>query len=242
MKAKDITRGFFSAPPSTNEPVEHPTWLANIRQMFVPEDISHMRPQGIDLSSYDNVKALATSIYGQVATGNMPHGRTWSEAWNQTFLNWIKDGCPRGVPQPAEMLTASLKKDAKSATRVRKDINTLTEDEWAKVVKAFEGIMALDTSDPNSYFVQAGYHWYPLPYTYCMHHAPGYNPWHRAQMFAFEDALRSIEGCEDVTLPYWDKGIGRFTLDRPSVFLSLICQPPTRRSAVTFSHPYRPYA
>lgn len=28
--------------------------------------------------------------------------------------------------------------------------------------------------------------------------------WHRAYLMQFEDALRSVPGCEDVTLPYWD--------------------------------------
>ena len=63
--------------------------------------------------------------------------------------------------------------------------------------------MAKDPSDPNSYFVQAGHHWLPAP-LYCLHHVPGYNPWHRAYMLSFENALRSVPECGDVTLPYWD--------------------------------------
>jgi hypothetical protein len=37
-----------------------------------------------------------------------------------------------------------------------------------------------------------------------MHHEPRFNPWHRAYLKVFEDALRSVPGCEDVTMPYWD--------------------------------------
>jgi hypothetical protein len=68
--------------------------------------------------------------------------------------------------------------------------------------------MALDPTDPgspvnlNSYFGQAAIH--GLPLGYCMHHADTYNPWHRVYVTRFEDALRSIEGCEGLTLPYWD--------------------------------------
>jgi tyrosinase len=43
----------------------------------------------------------------------------------------------------------------------------------------------------------------PSP-VHCQHHVPAYNPWHRAYLIGFENALRSVVGCEDVTLPYWD--------------------------------------
>mmetsp|Transcript_23509 Transcript_23509/g.41452 ORF Transcript_23509/g.41452 Transcript_23509/m.41452 type:complete len:522 (-) Transcript_23509:1260-2825(-) len=204
MDKRPVARGLLSAEPSKQAPVEHPTWLADIRHMFIQEDIDHMIAQHVNLASYDTVKMLSTSIYGQVASENMPPNRPWSDAWKQTFLNWMKDGCPRGTPATQDLRLAAMETNATTASRVRKDVTALSDEEWAKVVKAFEGIMALDSSDLNSYFVQAGYHWLPAPNTYCMHHAPGYNPWHRAQMLCFENALRSINGCEDVTLPFWD--------------------------------------
>ncbi len=33
---------------------------------------------------------------------------------------------------------------------------------------------------------------------------PAITPWHRAYLLGFENALRSVPGCEQVTLPYWD--------------------------------------
>jgi hypothetical protein len=62
--------------------------------------------------------------------------------------------------------------------------------------------MERDPNDPRSYFTLAGIHWYPE--IYCMHHVDNYNPWHRKYMLEFEDALRTVDGCEEVTLPYWD--------------------------------------
>ncbi|HEV7878516.1 tyrosinase family protein [Bradyrhizobium sp.] len=185
-------------------PVAHPTWYDTIRLMFTKTDIEHMGTQHLDLTSYEQVQVGAGNIYGQVASQKMPPGNPWTQDMNQTFLNWITDGCPKGVPAyaPASaMMSLTARKTA--ATRIRKDVNSLSATERDTLKKAFEGILANGVSDPNSYFAQAGIHWLPLP-AYCMHHAPAYNPWHRAYLLGFENALRSIPGCANVTLPYWD--------------------------------------
>ena len=188
----------------TTAPIANPTWYGNIRQMFDAQDVAHMANQGLDLTSYEQVVASAGSIYGQVAAGTMPPGQPWSADMVQTFLNWMSDGYPKGSPAPDQVvrsLTAASTTSA--ASRVRQDIDTLSSGQLDLLKTAFEGIIAKDPSDPNSYFVQAGYHWLPAP-LYCLHHVPGYNPWHRAYMVSFENALRSVPGCEAVTLPYWD--------------------------------------
>ena len=64
--------------------------------------------------------------------------------------------------------------------------------------------MSRKPDDKESYFAIAGIHWLPGPEVYCRHHENGYNPWHRAYSIMFENALRSVKGCENVTLPYWD--------------------------------------
>jgi tyrosinase len=188
----------------TTDPIAEPTWYGTIRQMFTTTDIDHMAKQGLDLTSYEEVQASAGAIYGQVATGAMPPGQPWSPAMVQTFLNWMSNGYPKGSPTSAEVSDLLYAASAKSmATRIREDVDTLNGTKLDLLKKAFEGIMAKDPSDPNSYFVQAGYHWLPAP-LYCQHHVPAYNPWHRAYLMSFENALRSVPGCEDVTLPYWD--------------------------------------
>ena len=106
-------------------------------------------------------------------------------------------------PKLATLLAVSA--PPPKAGRIRKNVGELSGDELATLIKAFQGIMLLDKTDPenpNGYFNVAGLH--GLPGLYCMHHIPGFNPWHRYHMLSFENALRSIDGCQDVTLPYWD--------------------------------------
>lgn len=191
--------------------VADPTWSGNpapggnIQDFFDAGEIACMNAQGIDLSSYSSVRGHSTDIYEQTKSGNMPMGGTpWSANRVQTFLNWINTGFPMGseTPQPGPAPTP----DAPGA-RYRKNVNSLEAPEIELLKKAFRGIMALDPGatgpvDPNSYFGLAAVH--GLPQAYCMHHVDTYNPWHRVYVTRFEDALRSIEGCENVTLPYWD--------------------------------------
>lgn len=180
-----------------------PTWYGGISKLFNATDIAHMAQLDVDLSSYTYVSEHAPMIYQQVSSGNMPPGNPWPSSQVTMFLDWMNAGCPKGTPTTDTMAkTANF--TAQTATRIRKDITQLSSDEITTLKKAFNGIMALSTTDLNSYFVQAGYHWLPAGNTYCMHHAPAFLSWHRAYMLSFENALRSIEGCEDVTVPYWD--------------------------------------
>jgi tyrosinase len=187
-------------------PVANPTWYGQIRDMFTSTDQAHMGAQGLDLASYTQVVEHAGDIYQQVAVGNMPRPTPWPSDWVGTFLNWMTNGYPKGAPPAVTTFLArtGLRAAATSATRIRKEITTLSAGELTLLKQAFAGIVARDPSDPNSFFAQAGIHWYPAPNTYCMHHVPGYNPWHRAYLLSFENALRSVPGCESVTLPYWD--------------------------------------
>ncbi len=189
----------------SGNPIAKPTWYADIRQLFDGTDIAHMKSQGLDLTSYDEVKASAGGIYGQVAAGIMPPGAPWPSDQVATFLNWMSEGYPKGtLAQPAiGGMPMKAAFQASKASRIRKDVNSLSDTELVALKKAFTAIMAKTPDDPNSYFVQAGYHWFPAP-LYCQHHVPAYNPWHRAYLISFENALRSVPGCENVTLPYWD--------------------------------------
>jgi tyrosinase len=84
-----------------------------------------------------------------------------------------------------------------------------------KLMRAWKGIKELDPSDPNSFFRLGGYHGLPFKGAgwsnaafwggYCNHGNVLFPTWHRAYLYNLEEALRSIAGCEDVTLPYWDE-------------------------------------
>jgi tyrosinase len=199
----------MATPPTDNDPiVPNPTYMGYVRGIFTQDDIDCMGPRGIDLATYDGVKKNAANIYIQTLQpdGPMPlANRKWSANRSQNFKTWVLNKYPRGTAEPQ---FAALKLDAASAAgvRVRKNAANLSSAEIAALTKAFQGIMALDSSDPknpNGYYQLAGIHWLPDG-KYCMHHVQPYNTWHRQYMRVFEDALRSIPGCENVTLPYWD--------------------------------------
>lgn len=182
-------------------PVEHPTYLGHIRHFFDDDtDIDHMREIGIDLATYEGVKLNALRVYVRTNEGTMPPSsdRRWSKARVQTFYNWLKHGCPRGVAEPAPIPKPS------TVERTRRNLADVRAPELQKLKKAFRELISRDDDDPQSYFALAGIHWLPGPNLYCRHHENAYNPWHRAYLLRFEDALRSVPGCEDVTLPYWN--------------------------------------
>lgn len=83
------------------------------------------------------------------------------------------------------------------------------------LIRAFRGIQALPPDNPNSFFYFANLHglnfrgpgvqdpnWWG---GYCWHESVLFPTWHRIYVLQLEDALRSIPGCQDVTLPFWDQ-------------------------------------
>ncbi len=83
------------------------------------------------------------------------------------------------------------------------------------LIRAWKGIQELPPTDPNSFFMIAGYHGEPFRGAgwgnsswwggYCNHGNVLFPTWHRAYCRQIEKALQSIPGCESVALPYWDE-------------------------------------
>lgn len=184
-----------------DHPIEFPTYEEHIHQLFISQDIGCMA-YALDLSTYEGVVEKANQILGRVKAGTMPppdEDRRWSPEKVKTFENWIENDYQR--------VRAYLVKPSATAIS-RKDLLDLSDTEVNLLKKAFQGLRDRDSDikDKFSFFNLSGIHWYPGPrrYIHCRHHDNEYNPWHRAYLIVFENALRSIEGCQDVTLPYWD--------------------------------------
>jgi hypothetical protein len=184
--------------------VVNPTFLEHIRFFFDAIDIDHMLARGIDLATYDGVKANATSILAQTRNGQMPPEpeRRWSSNRVKTFRNWIADAFPMGSA-PAVSVRQLAAASEGSSGPVRRDAANLSKAEIDRLALAFRTIMQRSPDHPQSYFKLADIHWFPAPVN-CLHHEERYNPWHRVFIDLFEKGLQSVPGCEDITLPYWD--------------------------------------
>ena len=110
-------------------------------------------------------------------------------------------------------------------TRVRRALEDIQTDylagrtkELDDLMRAWKAVKELPAEDPNSFFMIGGYHgepfrgagWGSSAYWggYCNHGNVLFPTWHRVYLLRIEDALRSVPGCENVTLPFWDETSG----------------------------------
>lgn len=72
------------------------SFARDIRPLFRDIDVAHMKPAGLDLSSYAEVKAKAQGIHAAVAGKTMPPDPAdhWTDAKIATFKSWMDQGCP----------------------------------------------------------------------------------------------------------------------------------------------------
>jgi tyrosinase len=106
--------------------------------------------------------------------------------------------------------------------RVRRSLTDLQQDyadgrtkPLEDLMRAWKGIKDLPPDDPRSFFVLGGYHGEPFRGAgwgnnafwggYCQHGNILFPIWHRIYLYKLENALRSIPGCEEATLPFWDE-------------------------------------
>ena len=140
--------------PEPNGPVANPTYMADIRNFFTSDDVTHMGAKGYDLATYDGVKSNASDIYDQTKAGNMPPGQAWSADRVQTFSNWMTSGYPLGS-STTPVGPASPTSGA-TTIRLRKNLARLSDEEIATLKTAFAGLMDREPSEPDSYFALAG--------------------------------------------------------------------------------------
>jgi tyrosinase len=103
----------------------------------------------------------------------------------------------------------------RSLTDLQRDYADGNKKPLEDLMRAWQGIKELPASDPRSFFVLGGYHGEPFRGAgwgnnafwggYCHHGNVLFPIWHRIYLYQLEEALRSIPGCEEVTLPFWDE-------------------------------------
>ncbi len=79
--------------PKEDAPMRALSFSADIRPLFRSYDIDSMKEyRGIDLSSYEDVKRHAQTIYGRLSAKTMPCDGPWSDDSVQKFKDWMEGG------------------------------------------------------------------------------------------------------------------------------------------------------
>jgi hypothetical protein len=69
------------------------SFAKDIRPLFRDElDVEAMKPLGLDLSSYDDVRAQADNIVLRLEDGSMPCDEVWPKEQIDRFKTWISEG------------------------------------------------------------------------------------------------------------------------------------------------------
>jgi hypothetical protein len=72
------------------------SFAADIRPLFRDSpDIDSMKEYGLDLSSYEGVKAQAGAIYARLEDGSMPCDDAWPKEQRELFKQWMDEGMAR---------------------------------------------------------------------------------------------------------------------------------------------------
>jgi hypothetical protein len=74
------------------------SFASDIRRMFTNMDVAHMKSNGIDLSSHDDVMNNANDILDAVSAGRMPPKSSgeprWTDDMCSRFRTWMSQGYP----------------------------------------------------------------------------------------------------------------------------------------------------
>ena len=64
----------------------------DIRPLFRDKDVQTMKRMGLDLSSYEAVKASAAGISARLEDGTMPCDGAWPKEQVELFKRWMDEG------------------------------------------------------------------------------------------------------------------------------------------------------
>ena len=69
------------------------SFAGDIRPLFRDSpDVDGMKKYGLDLSSYEDVRAQAGVIYALLENGSMPCDGLWPEEQIELFKQWMEEG------------------------------------------------------------------------------------------------------------------------------------------------------
>ena len=69
------------------------SFASDIRPLFRDTpDVATMKRMGLDLSSYDDVKAKSEGIYARLEDGTMPCDGPWTREQVSLFKRWMDGG------------------------------------------------------------------------------------------------------------------------------------------------------
>lgn len=69
------------------------SFAKDIRPLFRDSpDVSTMKRMGLDLSSYEDVKAKSEGIYARLENGTMPCDEEWPKDRVSLFKRWMDEG------------------------------------------------------------------------------------------------------------------------------------------------------
>ncbi len=68
------------------------SFAGDIRPLFRDRDIAAMKPNGVDLASYEGVKKHARDIHARLSAKEMPCDGPWSAKNIERFKEWIETG------------------------------------------------------------------------------------------------------------------------------------------------------
>lgn len=68
------------------------SYAKDIKSLFRSSDIASMKRQGLDLGSYEQVRASADKILSRLEDGSMPCDGRWDKEDIDKFRQWLTDG------------------------------------------------------------------------------------------------------------------------------------------------------
>ena len=68
------------------------SYAKDIKPLFRGSDVASMKPRGLDLGSYKNVRDSADNILSRLEDGSMPCDGGWQKEDIDKFRQWVTDG------------------------------------------------------------------------------------------------------------------------------------------------------